>query len=163
MPNWVSNEIKIHGSKEDIDDFEQYLSKSDIPFDFNLFLPYPEEFKILDDAYNEAEAAGIPRDKLPKSGYAQGGYDWCDYNWGTTWNSESASVERTSDESISGWFDTAWSPPLGVLQAMVVKFPALTFTLNYNEGGMGFAGFSNYANGIEVDAKKWDITDEEYD
>jgi len=163
MPNWCSNEIKIHGTKEDVDAFEQHLSKSKIPFDFNLFLPYPEEFKVLDDAYAEAEAAGIPWDKLPKSGYEQGGYDWCVNQWGTKWNLQDASVNRDCDQDLSGNFDTAWSPPIGVLQAMSEKFPALTFTLTYWEGEMCFAGISTFSNGIEVDAKQWDGSTENED
>ncbi|HPR34099.1 MAG TPA: hypothetical protein PKY64_00365 [Anaerolineaceae bacterium] len=152
MPNWCLNEIKIHGTKEDIDAFEQYLSKSKIPFDFNLFLPYPEEFKVLDDAYAEAKAAGVPYNKLPKSGYEQGGYDWCVWEWGTKWNLQDASVERRGDEDLSGDFNTAWAPPLGVIQAMSAMFPNLTITINYSEDNMGFQGFASYQNGDVIES-----------
>lgn len=161
MPNWCSNEIKIFGTKEDIGAFKQYISKSKIPFDFNLFLPYPEEFKVLDDAYAEAEAAEVPWDKLPKSGYEQGGYDWCISQWGTKWNLEDASVNRDGDEDLSGYFDTAWAPPLGVIRAMSAMFPNLTITINYSEEGMDFEGFATYQNGEVIESGEHEYEDDD--
>jgi hypothetical protein len=37
-------------------------------------------------------------------------------------------------------FDTAWSPPLPVIQAASNKFLAVRLTLRYYEGGCGFKG-----------------------
>jgi len=160
----------IEGPEENIDAFESFISKGEQAIDFNQFIPYPAKFKRLDDEAKsvveklEKEAGDarlIDWSKVPKDGYNQGGYDWCITNWGTKWNASEPTVQRTSIGTMSAWFDTAWSPPLGVLQAMSVMFPALSFTLKYEEGGMGFAGNSTYKNGIEVEADQWDYTDEE--
>ena len=160
-PNWCSNDLYVEGSKESIDAFQALLKTGEGDFDFNLFIPYPSKYEELDMLREQAEKDGVEWDKLPKDGYNQGGYDWCIENWGTKWNAYEASIERTSDESMSGWFDTAWSPPLGVLQAMSEMFPTLSFTLSYEEGGMCLAGNSTYKNGIEVEADEWEIEEGE--
>lgn len=157
-PNWCSNDLYVEGSKESIDAFQALLKTGEGDFDFNLFIPYPSKYEELDMLREQAEKDGVEWDKLPKDGYNQGGYDWCIENWGTKWNAYEASIERTSDESMSGWFDTAWSPPLGVLQAMSEKFPDIKFELNYSEEGMGIKGTSVYLRGEEIEASQEDIT-----
>lgn len=170
MPNWCSNNLHVEGPKESLDTFETLLKTGEGDLDFNLFIPYPKRYKALDDIAKEVteklkKEAGNPYhidwSKIPKDGYNQGGYDWCISNWGTKWNACEASIDRTSDVSMSGWFDTAWSPPLGVLKAMSEKFPDLKFELNYSEEGMGFKGTSVYLGGEEIEALEEYITYDE--
>lgn len=160
MPNWCSNSIVINGTKEEINALENLLASGKGDFDFNLFLPYPQEFKVLDDAYAAAKAADVPWNKLPKDGYNQGGYEWCIYNWGTKWNAVSPSSKRVDEENLSAWFDSAWSPPLGVIQAMSAMFPNLTITINYREEGMDFEGFATHLKGDVIESGEHEI---EYD
>ena len=42
-------------------------------------------------------------------------YDWCNQNWGTKWN---ACYCRTIEEDPEIYFDTAWSPPDGIVDAL---------------------------------------------
>lgn len=46
-------------------------------------------------------------------------------------------------------FDTAWSPPIPVIEKLASMFPDHTFELKYYEGGMGFSGHSLWSEGIE--------------
>lgn len=43
-------------------------------FAFSALIPYPDEFKELDDIAKAARAKG---DHSVKDGYNQGGYEWC--------------------------------------------------------------------------------------
>jgi hypothetical protein len=46
-------------------------------------------------------------------------------------------------------FDTAWSPPIPVIEKLASMFPDHTFELKYFEGGMGFSGHVRWSEGIE--------------
>ncbi|PWB71532.1 MAG: hypothetical protein C3F07_13930 [Anaerolineales bacterium] len=46
-------------------------------------------------------------------------------------------------------FDTAWSPPIPVIEKLAAMFPDHTFELKYYEGGMGFSGHARWSEGIE--------------
>ena len=54
MPNWCENDLAVEGPKEVIEEFlkfaagaagENPLDDEGSPFDFNRFIPYPEEFR----------------------------------------------------------------------------------------------------------------------
>ena len=112
---------------------------------------------------------------LPVPAGVRDEYEWhCD-NWGTKWNAyfdvqpmiafgsieadvaascARRQVPRSSDplaepgfSSVRYRFNTAWTPPMPVIAAMAVAFPALAFELAFAEIGMGFAGTIGYANG----------------
>lgn len=46
-------------------------------------------------------------------------------------------------------FDTAWSPPLPVIEKLAALFPDHAFDLKYFEGGIGFCGHARWAAGRE--------------
>ena len=46
-------------------------------------------------------------------------------------------------------FDTAWSPPIPVIEKLAAMFPDHTFELKYFEGGMGFSGHARWSEGSE--------------
>ena len=48
MPNYVENDLAVTGSKETIEEFLKFAA-GESPFDFNRFIPYPEEFRRLDE------------------------------------------------------------------------------------------------------------------
>ena len=58
MPNWCENDLAVEGPKEVIEEFlkfaagaagENPLDDEGSPFDFNRFIPYPEEFRRIDE------------------------------------------------------------------------------------------------------------------
>lgn len=160
-PNWCSNDMAVMGSPMEMDRLESFLAKSENPFDFNLFIPYPEKFAILDAQRAELEAQGVPWDKLPKDGYNSGGYKWCLANWGTKWNAVEVEKERTSDTTMSFWFDTANSAPDLVIKRMSELFPSLAFELNYEVEGDGYRHSLTYEAGEICDAREWEIEEGE--
>ncbi len=96
-----------------------------------------------------------PKHDLPKiSSQPDWWYNWNVANWGTKWNCGEVWHDRADDDKIDGRtsynFDTAWSPAEPVVAALAAKFPTLSITHRYCEGGMGFAGQVIYNNGEEV-------------
>jgi len=148
MPNWCVNKLSVKGPQVDVEAFFRFISGTTLEqdfatrlegqdlearFDYNDFIPYPASYTEQDDI---AEAAHKQGDYTVKDGYNSGGYDWCIANWGTKWNA--AGVKRLSRNCLQ--FDSPWGPPLPVVQAVALRFPALIFTLRYFECGMGFQG-----------------------
>ena len=86
-------------------------------------------------------------------------YNWNVAHWGTKWNCGDVWHDRADDSVVEGKtsynFDTAWSPAEPVVAALAEQFPTLSLTHRYCEGGMGFAGEVEYANGAEADRKEY--------
>lgn len=61
-------------------------------------------------------------------------YSWSTSNWGTKWNAYSQSSDEGSNE-IS--FETAWSTPYPVIEALSRKFPEAVFFLRYADEDFG--------------------------
>lgn len=91
-------------------------------------------------------------------GYAQGQaniakygasdwYDWCCSHWGTKWGDCDTSLNGHTDNHLEFYFDTAWSAPIDGFAHISTMFPTLTFTITYEEGGMGFFGAVKIVNG----------------
>ena len=156
MPNWCVNKLTVEGPKTERARFfraasglqphesiiERLNGREPPTLDFNVFIPYPAHFTELDAL---AEAERKKGNNHVKDGFNQGGYEWCIKHWGTKWN-----VDCTRRGNVLR-FETAWSPPLPVMAAMATRFPALTFTLRYYEGGQGFQGKAVWRDGKEVE------------
>ena len=66
-------------------------------------------------------------------------YEWCCNSWGTKWNS-SEGVRDDQRTRICLTFDTAWSPPMPIVDGLSEMYPKTKFSLRYYEAGMGFKG-----------------------
>lgn len=147
MPNWCVNDLRVTGPAKDRERFAKEAADGETsPLDFNTAVPYPKEFRDLDQArkdWDEKERAKPQAEQdwrsMPKDGYNQGGYEWCIDSWGTKWNACDPFTDHTKS-SLVYKFDTAWSPPIPVVKAWAEKYPTLTFSLRFWEGGMGFQG-----------------------
>lgn len=156
MPNWCSNNLRIIASPE--------LSKKildDIPmFSLGAVIPMPEELatittgfaKIGDEGYTAWRSVETPngtelipieekeaRELIDKYGHADW-YGWCLAHWGTKWdiNPEEWVWNEQGQPEIS--FDTAWSPPMPVIEELARRYPEAAFRLAFSEGGGDFAG-----------------------
>ncbi|MBX9578998.1 MAG: hypothetical protein K2X87_01710 [Gemmataceae bacterium] len=120
-------------------------------FDFNRFVPYPEEWERMDreregffDRWRGLSPAERENATIPPDGFNSGGYEWCVENWGTKWNACGVQIgersEWTGDVSQDLHFETAWSPPEPVIKRAAELFPDLTFTLRYFERGAAYNG-----------------------
>ena len=121
------------------------------PFDFNRVIPYPQEFRRLDEiakAWDREHEGRADYDWFarPKDGFNSGGYEWRVKHWGTKWPAACVQVESP----VTGYdgktvkvvfhFDTAWSPPTPVIKRAAELYPALRFELRYFERGAQFNG-----------------------
>jgi hypothetical protein len=128
----------------------------------DAILPYPEKFKEQDRLSDEAEKkydkemADAGWDRMSKrqqnkwsedhpfvrvpDGFNSGGHEWQIANWGCKWGFANPELVYENEEELQYSFDTAWSPPRQLIDAMQDQFPDLIFSLDYEESGMGFAG-----------------------
>ncbi|MBI5933824.1 MAG: hypothetical protein HY867_08960 [Chloroflexi bacterium] len=213
MPNWCENELTISGPdvqkvlnairSEAHDDEDARL------LDFDKIIPYPREYRELDQRAHEyqeklraidkndpnrqsqLEALAAEYDAEPgapwiKDGFNSGGYEWCCEFWGSKWQPAHVSLtlrNGTTREQIkcaycqtvnhtAGLkvllcqqcgsplpnetpqeafleFDTAWSPPIPVIEKLASMFPDHNFQLAYYEGGIGFCGQARWSAGRE--------------
>lgn len=131
MPNWCNNDLTVRGNPE-------YLKKlSDAAAEGTLFQfikPMPEALR------DTVKGSGEEKQEVFVDG-VNNWYDWCVNNWSTKWdNSEAYSNELVSDDELVLSFDTAWSPPIGVYEALLDKDEVEEVYATYYESGMDFAG-----------------------
>jgi hypothetical protein len=69
-------------------------------------------------------------------------YDWSCRHWGTKWNAYEFGEWKKAGKGISLYFETAWSPPLPIIQMLSAKYPKCSFVLEYADEGGGFLGSS---------------------
>lgn len=140
MPNWCSCELTVqvtakgHPGKrrkqtEMLERFVDFAKGTEDELEANNFWPIPKE---LEDG--------------------NGWYDWCIHNWGTKWGfCHTSEAKWLSKTKILYSFDTAWSPPTGLLLHISEMYPEFTFKLKYWEGGCGFKGVYTVKNGIVIE------------
>jgi hypothetical protein len=169
MPNYCTNELNILGKEESVIRFmeqakqeHKYLSRtaSGEPEEGHAvgllwnFVSPPEEIQNEKDYFSEARMTGFS--KLSENNW----YEWNCAHWGTKWDVDTNFTDNLSDNFhshgdglASCWleFDTAWSPPLPVVQAMAEQYPDLIIVMYYYEMGMNFQGKVSYENGILVE------------
>ena len=142
MPNWCSNHITVRGTDP------AAIKRLATAFDNGEFcgavVPMPEELNItsgfLGDPVEQAELERKSKANLEKYGYANW-YDFNVANWGTKWeiggNGDTAEIE-VDGLSFSASFESAWSPPTQICEALAEQ--GFDVTLYYYEPGMGFVG-----------------------
>ena len=127
MPNWCSNSFSITGNTESIKEL-----------------------------WDTAQTAGPDGDFGLLNAIAPIG-DW-DYGtavdtWGTKWDVSDEGLEFTDHgdgtASISGWFDSAWAPPIAAYEQLAADFDSCVIECSYFEPGMDFAGFWSSEAGEE--------------
>lgn len=151
MPNWCENRLTVTGQGRGLDIFIEFAKGEDSELTANAFVPYPKEYEEMDRIAREYRKEH-PDDiaNCPEDGYNHGGYDWRCKNWGTRGDMGESMADRINRNTLEYSFDTAWSPPLPVVEAMGRIFPALSFKLEYWESGCGFQGELIVQNGKTV-------------
>ena len=158
--------------------------------DFNALIPMPKalkhltaEFKVVKTSFeaeqiNSRENASpmatvmgwthetihaITQDEHDKLraeyGRALSWYDWNTTNWGTKWNAysiEGDPVEGTIQ------FDTAWSHPEPIIEALSKKFPEAVISVKFADEDLGSnLGEYTIVNGEEIDSVEFDFGSDE--
>ena len=62
-------------------------------------------------------------------------YQWCIKHWGTKWNAYSVVAGKTDDREATIHFETAWSPPLPVLDELSKLYPKADLRLLWCDEG----------------------------
>ena len=147
MPNWVSNGITLRHADPAMIDRVQHPATDGL---LSEFLPTPqalidtEATWFRDDSPRAAEHKLKEEANVAKYG-AKNWYDWNIANWGTKWDFELENVNRIDEYTISGSFESAWSPPIEAYK----KLEELGFEVEafYHEPGMAFVG--KYQGGLD--------------
>ena len=133
MPNWCNNNIEITGPIDKIKALWDATQAEDGGL-LNAMVPMPVELKDTVKGSN---------------GDAVNWYDWSVTNWGTKWDVELEGLEYTDNDdgtaTISGYFDSAWAPPIEAYNRFLEANEDCSLTGSYYEMGCDFAGF--YDNG----------------
>mgnify|MGYP000459042018 FL=1 len=149
MPNWCSNEVQIDGTKEDIAKFKEECftdHKGESVLDFSKILPEPDYDKPKKDGTHNDGVQTELHSVMPDW------WTWRNDNWGTKWN-----LVPTHDGDLTAYltvedgedviqleFDTAWSPPNGIYEAITEKYQDLSINWFYREDGVQMAGWLPY-------------------
>ena len=167
MSEWCINELKITGSKEEMNKFYTVLkSGNDSTFSMDKFIPFPEELKDTTapsdfkiertesrliqgcieetnyDSKGRTEEEYKSEMSILKSKY---GYDnwfeWCCFNWGCKYDvQDPGECIDNNDEFYGVMYDTPWNPNRVFVIKLYEMFENLSFELNYHIEGMGGAG-----------------------
>ena len=126
MPNWCSNSITIKGPASEIQALWDRAVKTDGLL--SAMCPMPED---LEGTSAPSETANW--------------YDWCNEHWGTKWDVslEGLEIDVSQDGTaeITGYFDSAWAPPIDAYSGYSEANPQITIEAYYEEGGMCFVGY----------------------
>ena len=152
MPNWCYNRISVYANsneevkqlKEIHDIFENHKDP------FNQIFPIPDfknipnekgELPELEQMKNPDGSVLWETYNFPDGKNDDRWYHWCIDNWGTKWDCSDLSIDYDDDEQLELTFNTAWSPPEGIVARLKEKYPNLEFTCFYDEPGMEAAGY----------------------
>jgi len=155
MPNWCNNTIDITGPIAKIAPmFKAATQDADDETGLLDFLcPMP---KALHDTESPSRASEEEQAALREKYGATDWYSWRVSNWSTKWEVSSEGLEYSEDTdngtaTISGWFDSAWAPPINAMATYGAENPDVQITLDYNEPGMCFVGRATVTEGELVD------------
>ena len=72
-------------------------------------------------------------------------FDWANENWGTKWDASNSDVYISDlgngDYFAEYQFETPWSTPEGIYNALNERFPNVSISWFYREEGMQIAGY----------------------
>jgi len=148
MPNWCYNRVTAYGDEDKLKEIEK-IFESKTPF--NDIFPMPD----WNNTPNEnGELPVLEQHKHPETGevvwetynFPDGTnddrwYHWCIENWDTKWEASEVELDYEDSEILRVEFDTAWSPPEGVMEKLREKFPDVSFSCFYDEPGCESAGY----------------------
>jgi hypothetical protein len=166
MPNWCNQYGEVRGSNKELKRFieairiEQTEEWKAIPewnrteWDMNQLFPIPTELHETVSGYVGEEKAEEHR-KQQESNLAKYGhkdwYDWANANWDTKWGACRVDFdEDTFDEnsnSINLYWESAWSPAVGLMRNISEQFPELVFGMHFTEEADFFAGYMVFHKG----------------
>jgi hypothetical protein len=168
MPNWVYNNLTIApdseagGTTKDVADLVEQVGKPytiktrdwksgemteqtvEEPFAFwNIVRPEGEDLEKYDGS-------------LGTGGAMPFWYDWNCENWGTKWDASDVDRIDQGKDHIQYTFQTAWSPPIQVMQSLSEQHPNLHIELEWEEE-QGYGGTFTFRAGVTTETDYYDI------
>tara|TARA_B100001175_G_scaffold258624_1_gene227155 strand:- start:2413 stop:2901 length:489 start_codon:yes stop_codon:yes gene_type:complete len=161
MPNHCSNRVTLYGDDAvSIQKLHSIFIKGIKNGDkvFGHFIPEPD-WKTIPLAENDikeytfssprGEVGELPVYSNSKELYfASTGHDddrwynWRINNWGTKWDCYSLKIDDTNmPDEFEVRFETAWSPPEGICNAIRGQYDTLSLSWFYDEPGRELAGY----------------------
>ncbi len=143
MPNWCNNSVTIsHADSTKLEALAAAVREGKF---CNHVIPVPEDLQIVagrvgaDDNPDQIELERREQENLKKYGVKHW-YDFCVNRWGTKWDVDAYEGEnvKVKDGVLEFGFDSAWSPPIGIYEALVED--GFSVRAYYYESGMCFAG-----------------------
>jgi hypothetical protein len=116
MPNHITNVLRITAYKHrgapegTVAKVLEALQSEELPVDFNRIIPMPADQQ-------------------------DNWYAWRVENWGTKWNSYSGIVGLIDAQLGYAHFETAWGPPMPVIDKLAAMFPQAGFRLMWCDEG----------------------------
>lgn len=140
MPNWCNNSVEI--THEDVAKMEALVAAINEGKFCNHVIPTPKELTETASGHcGDGYEQELNQFKIQLNEKYFGATDWYSFQtsrWGTKWDVEPYNPVELDGNSISFGFDSAWSPPTGVYDALVEQ--GFTVKAFYWESGMCFAG-----------------------
>jgi hypothetical protein len=135
MPNWCNNNVEITGPTEKVTSIFKKAHSEDSGL-LNALVPQPDN--LFTGNLGEQERQDCEEQSIPNW------YDWNVQNWGTKWDVDSEGLDLHDNgdgtSTISGWFDSAWAPPIDAYDSFLESNEDCSISALYEEGGMDFAG-----------------------
>ena len=175
MPNWCDNGLNvIHKDPEMITKLvnawkEDRFFKTIYPEPDYKTTPVPLTYPEISAQFAKSEEEKAKLLANEPTIREDSWWDWRVQNWGTKWevNTENFEEPQMADDGLSFfvYFDTAWSPPIGIYQKLVEQ--GYEVDANYVGEGCEYAGIFNnedgdlcvgvdYPEGLEgIELNKW--------
>jgi len=136
MPNWCNNSITIRGSKDTV---EQLWKDAQTGGGLlSAMVPMPEQLR------DTVKGSGDELQTEQYDGFTNW-YDWSVARWGTKWDISLEGLEfidhGDGTAEITGWFDSAWSPPIEAYSRFCDDMDGVYLEAYYDEPGMCFVGY----------------------
>jgi hypothetical protein len=152
MPNHCNNVLTITVEPSKKEWLSELIESAKEGRMYDFILPMPE---CLNDVIAGSYAAGTDGQKELEERYAaniaecgySNWYNWCLAHWGTKWDIYDHDVIEEQPTLFKIVFNSAWSPPMGVLEALS-EMDGVNVYCTYFEPGMAFCGHFN--NGTDV-------------
>lgn len=180
MPNWCYQTLRVKGSHGEINNFLKAIEvpQTDewkaLPsyekeyMNINQLFPIPVElhetmsggYGLNEDGTKKPEQLALESQQsknIATYGYKDW-YDWALANWDTKWGAcrprlqseRKEGLDPLDEEVISIYFESAWSPAVGLIRKVSELFPALSFGMWFTEEADFFAGLMTFRNGETV-------------
>jgi len=141
MPNHVTNILTLSGDAVEIEKVRDLLRTTNqdgelTNVSFGTVCPMPKELigTVSGSEGAKPEWQKENAAKLIEEYGAAEWYSWCSANWGTKW--DAYRVGEWEDDTIK--FETAWSPPVIVINKLSIMFPKVCINLKSADEGCGF-------------------------